>query len=51
LNYFYAKRCPVKNQGFKPATHEKDIKLWADFITEKEKKKAEGKEKRVGKEE
>jgi thiamine kinase-like enzyme len=51
LNYFYAKRCPVKNQQFKPTTHEKDIKLWVDFITEKEKKKAEGQEKRVGKEE
>jgi hypothetical protein len=38
LNYFYAKRCPVKNQEFKPATHEKDIKLWLDFMAIKEKK-------------
>ena len=45
LNYFYAKRCPVKNQEFKPPTHEKDIKVWVDFITEKEKKKQEREEK------
>ena len=51
LNYLYAKRCPVKNQEFKPPTHEKDIKVWVDFITEKEEKKSKGEEKGGQKEE
>ena len=35
LNHFYAKRCPVKNQEYKQATHEKDMKVWVDYLAKK----------------